>query len=231
MVTPMQNSQEHAYQYVKKQILSCDFGPGQRLVAMDIASELGLSRTPVREALSRLEQENLVARESGWGYVVKTMSFKDVMDLYRVRESLEVEAAVEAVAYIDDDQIGALRDILSHAEEVLETRPFSEFLSVIRSFTAFIAAITGNTLLQTMVSSITDRVQIVGAMMVKQYLPRAKEILDENREILDALVRRDVADVECAMRNHIRNGRATAAKIIGPDSQRRISPAAEPPKS
>lgn len=181
---------------------------------MDIAARLGLSRTPIREALSRLEQENLVARESGWGYVVKTMSFKDVMDLYRVREVLEVEAAVEAVASIDDDRLEALGEILGHAAEVLESRPFSEFLSVIRRFTAFIVAITGNVLLQSMVSSITDRVQIVGAMMVKQHRPRAREILEENKAILDALTHRDAAEVEQAMRTHVRNGRAAAARIV-----------------
>ena len=215
----MSTAQEVAYNHIKKQIVSCGLEPGQRLVAMELAAEIGLSRTPVREALSRLEQEDIVARESGWGYVVKTMSFKDVMDLYRVREVLEVEAAVEAAPFVDELRITRLREILHRASQAMETRPFSEFVSVIRSFTAFIAEMTGNKLLQDMISRITDRVQIVGALMVRQNLARAREILEENQEILEALARRDAAAVEAAMRKHVRNGRDAAARLFGANNK------------
>jgi DNA-binding GntR family transcriptional regulator len=211
----MATAQELAYNHIKTQILSCDLQPGQRLVALELAAKIGLSRTPVREALSRLEQEDIVARESGWGYVVKTMDFKDLMDLYRVREILEVEAAVEAVSFVDDVRIATLRDLLRRASEAMEARPYSEFISLIRSVTAFIAEMTGNKLLQDMISRITDRVQIVGAQMVRHNLSRAKEILDENTRIIEALAKRDAAAVEAAMRTHVRNGRDAAAKLIG----------------
>lgn len=216
----MTTAQELAYNHIKSQILSCDLEPGQRLVAMELAAQIGLSRTPVREALSRLEQEDMVARESGWGYVVKAMDFKDLMDLYRVREILEVEAAVEAVSYVDDVRIATLRDLLRRAAEAIETRPYSEFISLIRSFTAFIAEMTGNKLLQDMISRITDRVQIVGALMVRQNLSRAKEILDENSRILETLAQRDAEAVEAAMRTHVRNGRDAAARLIGARNQK-----------
>lgn len=209
----MQTAQELAYKHIKKQILSCDLEPGQRLVAMELAAEIGLSRTPVREALSRLEQEDIVARESGWGYIVKSMSFKDVMDLYRIREILEVEAAVEAVSHMDEVRIATMRDILRHAEKAIQTRPYTEFISVIRSFTGFVAEVTGNKLLQDMISRITDRVQIVGALMVRHNLSRAREILTENQRILKALERRDANAVESSMRTHVRNGRDAAAKL------------------
>lgn len=215
MDTFMGTAQEAAYNHIKSHILSCDLEPGQRLVAGELAAAIGLSRTPVREALSRLEQEDIVARESGWGYVVKTMNFKDVMDLYRVREILEVEAAVEAVSFVDDVRLAALRDLLRRAAEAMETRPYTEFVSLIRKFTGFVAEMTGNGLLQDMISRITDRIQIVGALMVRHNLSRAKEILDENMRILESLAQRDAAAVEAAMRTHVRNGRNAAAKLIG----------------
>ena len=211
----MQTAQERAYNYIKNQILRCDLEPGQRLVAGDLAAEIGVSRTPVREALSRLEQEDMVARESGWGYVVKVMDFKDVMDIYRVREILEVEAAIQAVAFVDDTRIAALRDLLHRAAEAMEPRLYPEFISLIRSFTAFIAEMTGNKMLQYMISRITDRIRILAALMVRHNLSRAKEILDENYRILEALAKRDVAAVEAAMRTHVRNGRDAAVRVIG----------------
>lgn len=220
----MSTAQETAYNHIKKQILCCGLEPGQRLVAMELAAEIGLSRTPVREALSRLEQEDMVARESGWGYVVKTMSFKDVMDLYRVREVLEVEAAVEAAPLADEVRLGRLREILKRASQAMETRPYSEFIIVIRSFTAFIAEMTGNKLLVDMISRITDRVQIVGSLMVRQNLSRAREILAENQEILAALEKRDPDAVEAAMRLHVRHGRDAAARLFGADAHPRLPP-------
>ena len=217
----MSTAQEVAYNHIKSQILSCELEPGQRLVAMELASGIGLSRTPVREALSRLEQEDMVVRESGWGYVVKSIEFKDLMDLYRVREILEVEAALQAVAAADDVHIAMLRDLLRRAADAMETRSYTEFIRIIRSVTAFIAQMTGNKLLQDMISRITDRIRIVGALMVRHKLSRAREILEENTRIVEALAQRDAAAVEAAMRTHVRNGRESAALVISMRNEKR----------
>lgn len=210
----MTSAQDTAYASIKSRILSCELEPGWRLVAEQLAAEVGVSRTPVREALSRLEQEDMVVRESGWGYVVKTMNLKDVMDLYRVREILEVEAAVEAISHVDAVHIEMLRDMLKRAEKAMDTGPYTGFISLIRGFTALIAEMTTNKLLQDMISRITDKIQIVGALMVRHNQSRANEILQENRKILDALAKKDKAAVERAMRQHVGNGREAAARLI-----------------
>lgn len=210
----MTSAQDLAYSSIKNRILSCELEPGQRLVAAELAMEVGVSRTPVREALSRLEQEAMVVRDSGWGYVVKTMDLKDVMDLYRVREILEVEAAIEAISYVDDVHIAMLRDMLKRAELTMNSGPYSGFLGLIRAFTSLIAEMTTNKFLQDMISRITDRVQIVGALMVRHNLSRAQEILEESTRILDALAAKDQVAVEKAMRIHIHNGREAAARLI-----------------
>src|SRR3972149_3590005 len=94
-VTP--NSQEKAYRFIREGIFGSEFKPDERLRAQELALRLGLSRTPVREALGRLEQEGLVRRDGGWGYVVRTMSLKEAEDVYKVRRVLELEAALEAM--------------------------------------------------------------------------------------------------------------------------------------
>lgn len=183
-------------------------------MAMELARNIGLSRTPVREALSRLEQEDIVVRDSGWGYVVKAIDFKELMDLYRVREILEVEAAVEAVAAADNVHITMLRDLIRKARIAMESEVYSEFISLIRGVTALIAQMTGNKLLQDMISRISDRIQIVGTLMVRYNSSRAREIIEENTNLVDALARRDAAAVETAMRSHVRNGREAAALLV-----------------
>src|SRR6185436_15857478 len=90
-------AQTSAYAFLKEAVISLRFRPGQRLRSAEIADLVKASRTPVREALSRLEQEGLVRRDGGWGYVVSEISGKNVLELWSVRESLEVQAATEAL--------------------------------------------------------------------------------------------------------------------------------------
>ena len=99
------NSQEKAYNHLKTEIISLSLRPGIPLRSEDIARKLRISRTPVREALSRLAQDGFVKRERGWGYVVYPLSHKDILDLFGVRESLEVQAAVEAQANLTTDDL------------------------------------------------------------------------------------------------------------------------------
>src|SRR5688572_25561436 len=114
--------QERAYTYLRDRILNLDYKPNAALRTQAIAAELELSRTPIREALSRLEQAGLVAREGGWGYRVRSISFKEAMDVYKVREALEVEAVREALPVLDEPTLAHLRTSLASAEEKLRQR-------------------------------------------------------------------------------------------------------------
>ena len=68
----------HAYDCIKESIINMAVSPGQKLHAQELAARLNVSRTPIREALGRLEQEGLVRRDSGWGYVVRPMNLKEI---------------------------------------------------------------------------------------------------------------------------------------------------------
>src|SRR5690242_16860952 len=84
---------DRAYDRLKRSIIDGAYRPGQQLKVLRVARELGISRTPVKEALGRLEQEGLIKREPGSGYSVRGLSVSDILNLYKVREALEVEAA------------------------------------------------------------------------------------------------------------------------------------------
>lgn len=196
-------SQERAYSFLKSAILDFDFKPNERLRAQEIATQLELSRTPVREALSRLEQEGFVVRAGGWGYVVKPITLKEALDVYSVRAALEVEAVKEAIPRLRDDYIVHLRMYLQKAEEKLQQKRLKEYRDNTRAFYRSIARLTDNACLDHMLSLIDDRIRWLGAMITAQHYERPQESLKGNRKILEALEARDEVAAEAAVRAHV----------------------------
>lgn len=207
--------QQKAYEFIKEQILSLRVSPGDRLIAGTIADYLGISRTPVREALSRLEQESLLSRESGWGFTVTAMDLEDVLDLYRVRKVLEVEAVREAAQRIDDTTLAYMASTLKCANDFRKRGETVKFLEQCRLFHGAIAMATRNRLLQQMLGMINDRIRIVSATILKQHQPRAFEIYTENVELLKALKRRDPESAAGAVSTHIGNAEQYAVYLLG----------------
>lgn len=208
-------SQDLACDFLRAQLLDAEVVPGQRLIAQDLAARLGISRTPVREALSRLEQEQLVTRDQAGGYMVRAFRVREIVDLYKVREALEVEAATEAMPHIDPSTVLDLRGALKVARnEIARARPRA-FLLASRKFHALIAARSGNALLQDLLAKINDKVQMIGMAMFRREPSSMDEVMAENDAILDAIASGATADVIEALRRHIRNGKERTLRIVG----------------
>lgn len=206
--------QSSAYAFLKEAVISLRFRPGQRLRSAEIADLVKASRTPVREALSRLEQEGLVRRDEGWGYVVSEISVRSVLELWSVRESLEVQAASEALHNMRPGDLEELASLNARAEVLYEERRFIEFLDQNRSFHIAIARMSGNGLLQQMLGMIHDRVRMVGNLIVRLHEPRAQELLVENRKIMAALRTGDADAVVKAIRAHLQLGRDHVSRLL-----------------
>lgn len=204
---------DKAYERLKRSIVDGDYKPGQRLRALRLARELKMSRTPVKEALGRLEQEGLVRREINLGYIVRGLSVNEILGLYRVREVLEVEAAREAFNRIDDRALSEMMKTLEFAERLLKRRRFNEFLRANRRFHKLIVACTGNTVLEEVLNNLDARFWSIGTVVVSKYPQRSEEIRQENRAILDAFAARDSIQIEAAVKAHVR-GAADAVKLF-----------------
>lgn len=217
-----ENAQEKAYQAIKNDILRFQLKPNQHLVAAELALQLGISRTPVREALTRLEHEGLVTRASsgGWGYRVKPMTLADVTDIFKVREVLEVESTCEASQNINTSTLEELRRILEEARRAAEAGHLARLVTLTRTFHQEIAKETHNKLLQSMLATINDRVQLIGSMTVYKRTERIHEILKENFQILDALSEGDLVSIEKAVRSHIQRSRDYVFEILQRDGSR-----------
>lgn len=201
------SSQERAYRYIKSRILDHRFPVSCRLRAQELAEQMALSRTPVREALGRLEQEGLVRREGGWGFAVRELSLTDIIDLFDVREALELQALSVALPRIDHRVINRLREHLDEAEAALLAGRPADSLRHARHFHSAISQAGENALLTSMLDSLNDRIHRVGLSLAKRFPARPREVLEENRALLNAIEQRDSRRATRLLRQHIRRSR------------------------
>lgn len=102
---------DQIFEQLERDILSGKYARGEQLSEVRLAAELGVSRTPVREAIRRLEQENIL-EESGQGLVVVGITYEDLMDMYEIRLAVESQAARRAAEYISDAELEEMRNIV-----------------------------------------------------------------------------------------------------------------------
>jgi len=204
---------DEAYTSLKKSIVEGVYQPGQRLRALRVAQELKISRTPVKEALVRLEQEGLLRREQGSGFIVRGLSVREILNLYRVREVLEIEVAREALPNMTPAALLAMRQALDEADELLAQQRHPEFLRANRKFHDLITAQTGNSVLQEILANLSSRFWSIGTIVILRHVQRPLEIRRENRAILDALAGGDAKALEKAVRAHVK-GAADAVRLF-----------------
>jgi DNA-binding GntR family transcriptional regulator len=118
-VATHQGNSQAAYDQIRLAIVEGRYPPGQRLVEQRIGEEFALSRTPVREALRRLEAEGLVQSIPNRGAVVRSVSLEDVSDLYGLRARLEAYGAELAAERIEPEQVDKINDGIAAFDEAL----------------------------------------------------------------------------------------------------------------
>lgn len=213
--TPEPSAQDRAYAAIKQAIIELHFKAGEPLRAQDIAKKLGLSRTPIREALGRLQQEGLVQNDHGWGYVVRAMTQKEIADLFNLREMLEVSAAVEALSFLDESHLASLAASLAQARKAFRRGDFAECRALNREFRLGLAKISRNLLLYQILLTISDRVTWLGSMQLQLKPGRVEESIAENEAILAALREKDGSAVKKAVLAHIKSARKAVLANLG----------------
>lgn len=147
------------YAALRRDILSCQIVPGQDLSEGELATRFKMSKTPVREALSKLRTEGLVKAFPRRGYQVAPVTFQDMNELFEVRNMLEGRATELASRNITPDglrQLSNLADVMYDPSEQLSIR---RFVQANRDFHEIIASFSGNVRLQAMVMQVLDELQ------------------------------------------------------------------------
>src|SRR3989304_2067233 len=138
---------EEIYDALHRQIIAGKYGPGDWLRQEDIASQMGVSMTPVREALDLLVSAGLAERVPHRGVRVRNMSTQDVVEAYGLRLVLEAVTTREAVNHITQEQIAGLEKILNEMTKFVELNDMPRERQLSREFHSAIAEASGNQLL------------------------------------------------------------------------------------
>jgi DNA-binding GntR family transcriptional regulator len=219
-VTRRKALREETYEAIKKAILRGTVKPGQRLKEEQLASEIGTSRTPVREAFHKLEQEELVTRLPWGGFVVREWSRSDVEEIFGIRSILESYAAFLATEKIDKVKLGMLEDKLRESEEYVkrgETEKLiqeeyvkrgetEKLIQLNTEFHDILYRSSKSRKLYHMINNLRDyfyryRVAILGVNGIPQ------RSLRDHKKMLLAMRKKDSALVEKLVREHILRGK------------------------
>lgn len=191
---------ERTYQQLRNMALSFELRPGERVNETEVARKLGVSRTPLREALNRLVSEGLLTFVPTKGFFRIEVKPREIFELYQIRLALEQAAAEMAVAMAADDQIDEL-DRLVNAF-LAKTKPSERDLVVYdEAFHERLAEMSGNRQITLMLRSVNMRIQPIRHVGLST--ERIASGQHEHRGIVDALRRRDAAALRDLLRQHI----------------------------
>ncbi|NHF73874.1 GntR family transcriptional regulator [Paracoccus xiamenensis] len=201
---------ETTYERLCDEIRSGKLPPGSRLRETEIAERLDVSRTPVREAIRRLEAEGLVDHLPRSGAVVRTLDYPELMELYEMRTVLEGTAArlaARAASPVELEELVAINDEMRAA-----TLPEAA-IQLNRQFHRLLLDAARNRFLLRAVATVENTLLILGTSSMA--MPdRAREAVDEHREVLEALQSRDGAAAEAAMRRHMERAQFARLRIL-----------------
>ncbi|WP_009633686.1 GntR family transcriptional regulator [Synechocystis sp. PCC 7509] len=211
-----QSLQEQAYQALKTAILSGELAPGQRLVEVQLAKQLQVSRTPIREAMQLLEHENLIANDNDT-LRVATISVTDAAQLYDCRIALEQLSVAEACQNATKSQLKELEQMVQQAEKLVESKPTQltsfRLLDLDYRFHRLIAKSSGNPWLVSLLDRVFDKMQLLRIQTTKNN-PEVLEIRTEHREIYEPVRDRNVQAAVTAVREHLTASKERVIKEI-----------------
>lgn len=191
---------------LREQIVKQQIKPGTRLVEEDIARELGVSRTPVREALSALAQRGLVESHPRKGMYVIKLTKKDVDEIYEIREVLEGLVACHAAIQMPDNELQKLKAMQESAESAFSIGDLEHCIEIDTSLHDTIMCYSSNSRLVDLLESIHDQILIFRIWESKRP-ERVKLSLQEHKAIIEALCRRDPEMSRNSMIEHIKRVR------------------------
>lgn len=190
------------FQTLRKAILRGELLPGQRLMEIQLAEKMGVSRTPVREAIRKLELEGLVVMIPRKGAEVAHISGKNLKDVLEVRRALEELAGELACERMTDEKMKKLEYANKKFTSVIDRDDITIIAEADEAFHNLIYLSTDNERLVQMVNNLKEQMYRYRIEHIKDKAQR-KLLVQEHREIMRALDERNVEATRKAIRNHI----------------------------
>lgn len=196
---------DQAYEMIRQEITSGKLAPSEDLPEEKLATDLGISRTPLREALRKLALEGLVELHKGRPATVVTFTKEDSLHQMELRSVLEIYN-IEKIAYNPDSRlIRSLRKNLDMQKQAVSADDFADFIDLDREFHLLLAAQSHNPKLRSVIESVNTGVNRAFLVLSNTLPITSKEAVEEHEHIVDALEKQDSQLAISAMQKHMAN--------------------------
>ena len=199
-----------AYNILKEKIIYCHYPPGSQLSEEILQNELGMSRTPIRDALSRLEQEGLVTIRPKRGITVESLRIKELNMIYEVRMLLECYALTTYGEMLDENKILEFYHIFSNIAKMSE----DEYYRADDAFHAMLISVIPNRYIAHSYAQITNQNTRVRVLTGHRTASRLAETNAEHLSILIACMKRDWKQAAECMQTHLTHSKSAAFELL-----------------
>ena len=182
--------------------------PGERLMEIQLAEELGVSRTPVREAIRKLELEGYVIMMPRRGTYVANLSIRDVNEVFEIRTSLDSLASGLAAERITDEELERLQRLLVMIGEYIEENNMEKIVETDTEFHDILYQASRNTRLVGIIFNLREQLTRFRSTSMA-YPGRLKETLEEHRHLVEAIAQGDALEAQRAAEEHMEKSEQT----------------------
>ena len=197
---------QHVFDNLRQAIIRGNISPGEWLVESHIAQMLGISRTPVREAIHKLERERLIERQPRGGFTVLGLNRDDIEETFGIRSVLEGYAARLATVKHQPEELEGLEAIIGNFQRCLDKKQMEALPGINTEFHELLYALSKSSRLIHIINSLRDQI-FRFRQIILQDNKLANISNNDHKQMLDLMRKRDAAGVEKLVRDHILRGR------------------------
>lgn len=196
------NLNDRIYYYIRDLIVTNQLKPGSRIQYNEFIKTLGVSRTPLRDAINRLQRDGLVEVKARSGTFVSVPKRKDIVEIYDLRKALEVLALELAFDKITPELLERMLAEANEAEKAIDSGDPKPFFKADRSFHRTIINLSDNQRLIEMMDTLEIQIEWFSVIITKNFT-RPKQANEKHRRIIDAIYKRDLEQAKRQMAEHI----------------------------
>ena len=212
-VTKKKSLREEVYESLRKSILHGKLKAGQRLIEEQLAHQIGISRTPVREAFHKLERDDLVSRLPKKGFAVREFTKADVEEIFGIRSALESYAAYLATLHMAPEKISSLEKNIDETERAMESGDYDKVVQLHTEFHNVLYKSCKSRKLLDMINNYSDYFYRYRGALVRTD-NGFQSSTEDHRRMLEAMKKKDPRLVERIVRKHLGKGKDIVLKEI-----------------
>ncbi|MDR1194295.1 MAG: GntR family transcriptional regulator [Peptococcaceae bacterium] len=204
---------EVVYEVLRTAIVKNHFKPGDRLMETELADEMAVSRTPVREAVRKLKAESYVVMTPRKGTYVAALSSQDVDDVFEIRAALEAMAAFQAARRASEDEIRGIRDCLEAEAVIWEGSDLEKTVEADIQFHSLLYRASRNKRVEDLINDLREQTHRLRSSTLSTP-GRLRFALEEHRKIIDAIAAREPEAAWRAAQTHIERSREVMLGLL-----------------